>query len=115
LIRVFLYPGVLVIDVEGGGDALGEDAGRQPSRGAAGHAAIKDQLDLVGAAEIEVLADHLFEKQPAMDRAIEHLGQRKFGLKDRDIVAEAGDLIRRGEWVGEQVQPLAQQAVDLVG
>jgi hypothetical protein len=64
-----LDPGVLVIDVEGGGDALGEDAGTQPSRGAAGNAAIKDQLDLVGAVEIEVLADHLFEKQPAMHPA----------------------------------------------
>jgi hypothetical protein len=48
-------------------------------------------------------------------RAIEHLGLRKLGLKDRDIVAEAGLLIRGGEWVGEEVQPLAQQAVDLVG
>ena len=72
---ILLDPGVLVIDVQGRGDVLGDDAGAEPSRGAAGDPAIEDQLDLVGAAEIEVLADHLFEEQPAMHRAIEHLGQ----------------------------------------
>lgn len=68
LLVILLDPGVLVIDVEGGCDALGEDAGAEPSRGAPGDPAIKDQLDLVGPAEIEVLADHLFEKQPAVHR-----------------------------------------------
>ena len=94
---------------------MGEDAGAPVSGGAAGDPAIKDQLDLIGPAEIEVLADHLFEKQPAVHRAIEHLGQRKLGLKDRNIVAEAGGLIGRGERMGEKAQPLAQQAVDLLG
>jgi hypothetical protein len=65
------------------------DPGAQAARGAAGDAAVKDQLDLVGPAEIEVLADDLFEKQPAVNRAIEDLGQRKLGLQDRDIVAVA--------------------------
>jgi len=68
LLVILLDPGVLVIDVEGGCDALGEDAGAEPSRGAPGDPPIKDQLDLVGPAEIEVLADHLFEKQPAVHR-----------------------------------------------
>ena len=115
LLVILLDPGVLVIDVEGGCDAVGEDAGAPASGGAAGDPAIKDQLDLIGPAEIEVLADHLFEKQPAVHRAIEHLGQRKLGLKDRNIVAEAGGLIGRGERMGEKAQPLAQQAVDLFG
>ena len=112
---ILLDPGALVIDVERGCDALGEDAGAHASRGAAGNAAIKDELDLIGPAAIEVLADHLFEKQPAVHRAVEHLSQRKLGLKDRNIVAEAGLLIGGGERMGEEVQPLAQHAVDLLG
>jgi hypothetical protein len=89
LFVILLDPGALVINVDGGCDAPGEDAGAQAARGAAGDAAVKDQLDLVGPAEIEVLADDLFEKQPAVNRAIEDLGQRKLGLQDRDIVAVA--------------------------
>ena len=112
---ILLDPGVLVIDVEGADDPLGEDAGAHAARGAAGDAAIKDQLDLVGPTEIAVLADDLFEKQSAVHRTIEHLGQRKLSLPDRNIVAMASLSIRRGERMGEKVQPLAQQAVDLLG
>src|SRR5580692_8180428 len=42
LLVILLDPGVLVIDVEGGCDALGEDAGAEPSRGAPGDPPIKD-------------------------------------------------------------------------
>ena len=90
---ILLDPGALVIDVQGGRDTLGEDAGAQPSRGAAGNPAVKDQLDLIEPAEIEVLTDHLFEKQPAVHRAIEHLGEGKLGLQDRDVVAIPGPSI----------------------
>jgi hypothetical protein len=48
-------------------------------------------------------------------RTIEHLGQRKLSLPDRNIVVMASRSIRRGERMGEEVQPLAQQAVDLLG
>jgi hypothetical protein len=78
---ILLDPGALVIDVKGGCD-LGEDARAHASRGAAGDAAVKDQRDLIRAAQIEVFADHLFEKQAAVHRAIEHLGQRELGLQD---------------------------------
>jgi hypothetical protein len=42
---------------------------------------------LLGATEIEVLADHLLEEDAAVHRAIEYLGQGKLGLQDRDVVA----------------------------
>src|SRR5262252_4140766 len=50
---------VLVMDVQGWGYAVGHDAGAKPLLGAASarHPAIEDKLDLLGAAEIEVLAD----------------------------------------------------------
>ena len=81
-LMILLDPCVLVIDMEGGCDALGEDAGAEPSRGAPVDAALKDELDLIRTAEIEVFADHLFEKQAAVHRAIEHLGQGELGLED---------------------------------
>ena len=52
--------------------------------------AVEDQLHLVGAAEVEVLADHLLEEQAAVHRPVEHLGERELGLQDRDVVAVAG-------------------------
>src|ERR1700739_955125 len=70
---VLLDPGVLVIDVQGRGGALREYSGLPSPRGAAGDAAAEDQLHLFGPAEIEVLADHLFEQQAAMGGPIEHL------------------------------------------
>jgi hypothetical protein len=55
---------------------LRHDSGTQARRlAAARDPALEDELHLLRAAEIEVLADHLFEEQPAVGRAIEHLGQ----------------------------------------
>ena len=72
---VLLDPGVFVLDVQGRCYVLGQDAGPKPSRCLAVDLAIEDQLDFLRATEIEVLADHLFEEQAAVQRSIEHLGQ----------------------------------------
>ena len=72
---VLLDARVLVIDVERGRHVAGEDAGAPARRRAPRDLAIEDQLHLLGAAEVEVLADHLLEEQAAMDGLIEHLGQ----------------------------------------
>ena len=45
--------------------------------------AVEDQADLVGAADVEVVADDLFEEHPPRDRRVEHLGQGELGLQDR--------------------------------
>jgi hypothetical protein len=63
---------------------------------------IEDQAHFLGATEIEVLADHLFEEQAAMHGPIEHLGQRELGLQDRDIIAIAGGPISTGERMWKQ-------------
>ena len=59
---VLLDPGVLVIDVQGWGYVLRDDAGAEQSWHPAGDLAIEDQAHFLGATEIEVLADHLFEE-----------------------------------------------------
>jgi hypothetical protein len=59
----------------------------------------EDQPDLVGPADVEVVADDVFEEEPASDRGVEHLGERELGLQDRDVVAVAGGPVRGSEWV----------------
>jgi len=98
---ILLDPGVLVMDVQGGGDVLGEDSGSELSRGPAGDPAVEDQLDLFWTTQIEVLADHLLEEHAAMHRSVEHLGQGELGLEDREVEAIAGLAIRAGERVGQ--------------
>jgi hypothetical protein len=44
---------------------VGEDAGSKPSRCGTGNFAVEDELDLFGAAEVEIFADHLLEEQAA--------------------------------------------------
>ena len=56
-------------------------------------APVEDQLDLVRAADVEVVADHLLEEDPPGDRRVEHLGQGELGLQDRQVVAVAGGLV----------------------
>jgi transposase len=54
--------------------------------GAAGHALAEDHLHLVGAPDVEVLAVHLLEEDPAGDRLVEDLGERELRLQDGDVV-----------------------------
>jgi len=45
--------------------------------------AVEDQPDVVGAADVEVVADDLLEEHPPEHRRVQHLGQREFGLQNR--------------------------------
>ena len=62
---VLLDLGVLVVDVQAGRDALGDDAGAEAARGAqtaaVDQAPVEDQADLVGTTGVEVVADDLLE------------------------------------------------------
>ena len=58
---------------------------------------VEDETDLIGAADVEVVADDLLEEDPTRDRCVEHLGQGELGLQDRHVVAVAGGPIGRGE------------------
>src|SRR6266849_4093881 len=110
---ILLDARVLVIDVQGRGHAVGDDAGAKPRPRAARYPAIEDELHLLGTAEVEVLADHLFKEQTAVHRPVEHLSGGELHLQDRDIIAVAGLAVRRREGVRQQPQPFAQQGVDL--
>ena len=80
-----------------GHDPLGQHAGAEAARGAAGDAAVEDQLHLIGTAEIEIFSDHFFEETASGDGAIEDLGQGELGLENRELIPIAGSPVRRGE------------------
>src|SRR5437870_13171689 len=78
-------------------------------------AAGEDEADPVRAANVEVLADDLFEEHPPGERPVEDLGEGELGLQHREVIAVAGPAIRGAEGVGQAAQPLADEGVDLGG
>jgi hypothetical protein len=108
---------VLVVDVQAGGDARGDDAGAEPARGGAlalaDDPAAEDQRDPVRAAEVEVVADQLLEEEPPGHRGIEHLGEGELRLQHRQFIAVAGRGVLGGERVRQDAQPPGGQRLDL--
>src|SRR5215218_3035603 len=109
--------GVLIVDVQGRDDPVGDDSGAEPAGGFAtafaDDAPIEDQADLVRAADVEVVMQHLLEEDPPRDGPVEHLGQGELRLQDRQLIAVAGGLVLGRERVGQDRQPFAQQRVDV--
>ena len=116
---VRLDGGVFVVHVQARGDAICDDPGAETSRGtvtpATDDAALEDQTDLVGAPDVQVVPDHLFEEDPPRHRTVEHLGQGELSLQDRYVVPVPGGAVGVSERVGQDRQPLVQQRVDLLG
>src|SRR5215469_2128171 len=112
---VLLDARVLVIDIQGWGDILCDHPGSEAGFRIAPDRAIEDEFDLFGAAEIEVLADHLLEEQTTVQRSVEDLGGGELRLQNRDIIAVAGLAVRAREGMWQEPQPFAQQCIDLGG
>jgi hypothetical protein len=93
LLEVLLDARGLVVDVQRRGDALGDDAGAKAPRRPPGDAPIEDQADLLGAAEVEVLADDLLKQMPSRKGTVEDLRAGEFRLQDGDVVVVAGGTI----------------------
>ena len=73
LLVVLLDTRLLVIDMQRGDDALGNDTGTESTRRAAVDLAIEDQADLARATDVQVLADHLLEEDAPRHRVIQNL------------------------------------------
>src|SRR5258708_28865356 len=87
---VLLYFRMLVVDVQGGDHALGDDPGAEPARRGprplADDPPAEDEPHLVRAADVQVAADHLLEEDPPVPRPIRHLGRGELGLQHRDLI-----------------------------
>ena len=71
---VLLDARVLVVDVQGWGDILRDHPGAKAVSRMARYPAMEDEFDLLRAAKIEVLADHLLEEQATVHRSVEDPG-----------------------------------------
>jgi hypothetical protein len=116
---VLLDLGVFVVEVQARGDPAGQHAGAEPAGGLVAAAgddpAVEDHADVVGASDVEVVADDLLEEDASGCRPVEHLGEGELGLQDRDVVGEAGGDVVVGERVRQDPQPLGQQRLDVLG
>ena len=113
-LKVLLDLRMLIADMQRGDDPLGDDPGAEGPRGALGDAPLEDQAHAVGATEIEVFPDQVLEQMTPGHGSVEDLGAGEFGLKDRQLIAEAGGMIRGGEGLGQAREPLAHHRVDLL-
>ena len=68
---------------------MGDDPGTEASRGAFGEASLEDQADLLGATQVKILADDLFEQVAPRERTVEHLGAGELRLQDGELIAIA--------------------------
>src|SRR5437667_6016779 len=109
---VLLEAGLLVVDVERGYHAFRQDAGAEWPRCLPRDAAIENELHLIGPAEVELLTHHFFEEAAAGAGPIEDLGQGKFRLEDRELIAIPGRAVGGGERMRETAEPLANDGLD---
>ena len=109
---ILLDAGMFVVDVQRRGDSFGNHSRTETMAAVARDTAIEDELDPIRTAEVEVLANHLFEEKSARDGPVEHLSQRELGLEDGHVVPVARLAVLGFEGMRQPAKPLAQQPVD---
>ena len=112
---VLLDSRALIVDVQRGNHAIGNDPSAETPGSGFGHAPIEDQLDLLGTADIQVFANHILEENPAADRTVQHLSQGQLDLQDRDLVSVSGLSVSGRKGVGQSTEPFSKEDIDLVG
>src|SRR5262245_38478807 len=106
---------MLVIEPEAGNDLMSDQAGAKACLGIVRNASVEDQLHVLGATQVEIVAQHLLEKEPARERSIEHLGPRELGLLDEQLVAVTGGAILGGKWMRQALRPFLPEGADRRG
>src|SRR5579859_6688218 len=99
IIQVLFDLGLLVVQVEVGAGPAGDDLGPEGPWGgvlaAQADLTVEDDVDLVRAADVDVVADQLLEEDPARDGPVQRHGGGELGLLDRQLPAVVGVLVRR--------------------
>jgi hypothetical protein len=79
------------------------------------HLATKDQLHLLGTAQIDVFADDLLEEAASVEAPIPNLSEGELGLEDGQVIAVTGAAVSGAVGVRQASQPFAEEGVDLGG
>ena len=64
-----------IVDVQRWNDTVGDHAGAERSRRSLCYPSVENELYLFGAADVEVLANDLFEEDAAAERSVQHLSE----------------------------------------
>jgi hypothetical protein len=72
-------------------------------------------LHLVGATDVEIVANDLLEEFSTVDGTVEDLGETDLHLKDGKLVAVPGGAVFGGEGMWQSFEPTAKEGVDVVG
>src|SRR6202011_107298 len=110
--------GVLVLDMETGIDAIGDDAGLIAIGGGwrrARDATTKQESDPIRPAQIEILANHGLEEVAPLHRAVEDLRETDFELAERDPMIVAGASILGSQRPGKSVRPAIEKLLNVTG
>ena len=114
-LEVLLDVAALVLDVQTGQHAVGDDPRREPARRRGDDLAVEQQLNPIRSAQVEVLADDLLEQLPPALGLVEHLGAADLQLQDREGIPEAGRGVRPGQRQRQDPQPAIEAGLDIIG
>src|ERR1700724_2985322 len=115
LFEVLLDVAVLVLDVEAGIDAVGDDAGPVPvcgGRGTTGQPAVKQQADAVGTPQVEISPHDLVKKVASVQRAVEDLGEAQLELPEAELVSVPSLSVLAAERPGKPLRPALEESLD---
>ena len=113
--EVLLEERTFVVEPQAGNHLMRDEPGAEAGLGVVRNAAVKDQLHVFGASEINVVAQHLLEEQPARERTIKDLRAGELGLLNKQLIAEAGRTVFGRKRMRQPLGPLLPEGLDLGG
>jgi hypothetical protein len=79
---------MLVVQPQAGHDVLRDQPRAEAGLGRARDAFVEDELQVLGTAQVQVVAEHLLEEQSAGEGAVEDLRPRELRLLEEELVTE---------------------------
>jgi hypothetical protein len=76
-----------------------DDPGTNESGSGFDDGAVKDELYLLGATNVQVFSDDIFKEDASRDRSIEYLREGQFELEDGELITVSGLTVSRGKRV----------------
>ncbi|HXP13939.1 MAG TPA: hypothetical protein VN907_01350, partial [Actinomycetes bacterium] len=104
---------MLVEEVDGDLHAAGDDLGGETASGVFADAAAEDELDLVGAAKIEVVGHQRLKERPGLAGGVQDQGAGHLNLTHRQLPPVAGGLVGQPQRGGDAGQPAVEEALEV--
>ena len=98
---ILLNARTFVVDVQRGDDSISDDSGTKGTGRGFGDPAIKDELNLFGATDVQVFSDDFFKEDATTEGLIQNLSEGKCDLQNGELITVAGLTILEGERMRE--------------